>query len=66
MGVLSWLSGRLGLTINPETGQRVRIRSHGIDDWGNTANHVEEWNPYSNSWERKEDVKGSQSGGHYS
>jgi len=65
MSMLTWLSGRLGLTINPKTGQRVRVRSHGIDDWGNKADHVEEWDPYTDSWQRKADIEGSQTGGHY-
>jgi hypothetical protein len=57
--------GRMGLTINPETGQRVRTRSEQIDDWGNTHRIVEEWNPYSGSWRRTGTVAGSISGGHY-
>jgi hypothetical protein len=65
MGILSYLSGRLGLTVNPKTGQRVRLRSVASDDWGNTMDVVEEYNPHSGSWERKGDVEGSISGGHY-
>jgi hypothetical protein len=65
MSILSWLSGRLGLAINPATGQRIRVRSHSVDDWGNTADHLEEWNPYTNSWQRKEDIEGTRSGSHY-
>lgn len=65
MGLLSYISGRLGLTINPVTGQRVRIRRHATDDWGNTAEHLEEKDEATGRWSRTNDVPGSGTGGHY-
>jgi hypothetical protein len=65
MSILSWLSGRLGLTINPATGQRIRTRSVGVDDWGNTKDVFEEFDPYTNSWKLRGWVEGSRSGSHY-
>lgn len=59
------LIGRLGLTVNPQTGQRVRTRRVPSDDWGNTYKIIEEWSPFSNSWRRTGSVPGSTSGGHY-
>lgn len=64
MGILDWLVGRIG-TIDPSTGQRVRLRSHATDDWGNKADHVETKNPHSKTWKRGQTVKGSGTGGHY-
>jgi hypothetical protein len=61
---LSDIIGRLGLTVNPQTGQRVRTRSEPRDDWGNTRLIVEEQTP-SGSWVKTGDVPGSSSGGHY-
>jgi len=65
MGLLSYLIGRIG-TIDPKTGQHVRIRSHASDDWGNHSDHIEIYNPCSRSWERGPTVEGSGTGGHYS
>ena len=65
MGLLSFIAGRIG-GVDPKTGKRVRIRSHGTDDWGNKADHVEVFDPASNSWRRGPDVEGSGTGGHYS
>lgn len=64
MGIIDYVIGRLGLSLNPETGRRVRVRSHGIDDWGNTRDHIEEQNR-EGSWTRKDDVLDSSTGGHY-
>lgn len=64
MGILDYIVGRLGLAINPQTGRRVRVRSHSTDDWGNTADHIEEQNA-DGSWRRTKDVPGSGTGGHY-
>jgi hypothetical protein len=64
MGLLSWIVGRIG-TIDPKTGQHVRIRSHASDDWGNTSDHVETKDPHSGTWKRGPTVEGSGTGGHY-
>lgn len=58
------LIGRMGLGINPQTGQRVRTRPEPCDDWGNTRLIVEEKTPCG-SWVKTGDVPGSRSDGHY-
>lgn len=65
MGLLNWIFGRIG-TIDPKTGDRVRIRSHASDDWHNRSDHVEYYDPYSKTWKRGQTVEGSSTGGHYS
>jgi hypothetical protein len=65
MGLLDYIVGRIG-SIDPKTGQRVRLRSHATDDWGNTADHIEIYNPHSGKWEHGPTVEGSGTGGHYS
>jgi hypothetical protein len=64
-GLFANMVGRMGLTIDPKTGQRVRTRAVQCDDWGNTVRVVEQWNPNSGSWRRTGTVPGSISGGHY-
>ncbi len=59
------LIGRLGLTVNPKTGQRIRLTKEARDDWGNTRLVVEEISPASGNWVKTDDVPGSGSGGHY-
>lgn len=59
------LIGRLGLGVNPETGNRVRTRAVPSDDWGNTYLIVEE-KGVDGCWRKTGDVEGSTSGGHYS
>jgi hypothetical protein len=61
---ISDLIGRLGLGVNPQTGNRVRTRPVPRDDWGNTSLVVEEKGP-DGCWRRTGDVPGSNSGGHY-
>lgn len=65
MGIMSNFIGRLGLGVNPETGERVRTKSERCDDWNGTHRVVEEWNPVTEKWEQKGIVPGSQRGGHY-
>lgn len=65
MSVLDYLIGRLGLSINPDTGERVRIRKVPRDEWGNTSEVIEQKDRVTKKWERTGDVPGSSSGGHY-
>lgn len=64
MGLLDWVVKRIG-TIDPRTGERVRVRKRPNDDWGNTREVVERRNNATGKWEEGETVPGSVSGGHY-
>ncbi len=55
----------LGHFINPETGRVARVKKHAIDDWGNTAQHLEEKSEYGCGWTRTRDLPGTGTGGHY-
>lgn len=56
----------LGHFVNPETGRIARVKKHATDDWGNTAQHIEEKSEHSGEWIRGKTLPGTGTGGHYS
>lgn len=64
MGLLDYLVKTIG-TIDPNSGERVRVRKRPNDDWGNTYEVVERKDNASGEWKEGPTVPGSVSGGHY-
>lgn len=66
MGILDWVVGRVG-SVDPRTGERVRIRARASDDWGNTHDVVERKDNATGEWKEGPTVPGSGTnrGGHY-
>lgn len=64
MGLMDWIISRVG-TIDPHTGERVRVRRHRIDDWNGTEDKVETKDPITGDWRETSGVPGSRRGGPY-